>query len=467
MARQTSHGAKQALASQALGSPWGDETAVVDALLDWTRRRVVRSSDPKSTARPASELADAAGKTVTPSGIGAREAMRVFEDVLLPATRAMDDPMHLAYIAAAPSRTSMAFDCVVSAANVFGGHWETGAGAIHAENEALAWLVGLLGWPETAGGTFVSGGTTGNLSALATARETARHRLGGRPEGGWRLACTGEAHSSIKSVARLLDADVVEVPDDRGRMTGAALRDVLQAERDAGRTLFAVVATAGTTNGGIIDDLAGVADACAEFGAWMHVDGAYGGAGLAAPSVRDRYDGIERADSFIVDPHKWLFSTYDCCALIYREPRYARAAHTQHAGYLDEVDREQWNPSDLAVQLTRRTRGLPFWFGLATHGTDRYTEAVETTLATSRRVADYIRDSGHLRLLQEPDLSVLLFERTGWTEEQYSAWSRQNAADGVILCVPTRFEGRSVLRLAFVNPMTRADKVIPVLDTLV
>ena len=99
--------------------------------------------------------------------------------------------------------------------------------------------------------------------------------------------------------------------------------------------MFAIVATAGTTNAGVIDDLAGVAEVCAEFGVWMHVDGAYGGAGLAAPSVRDRYSGIEHADSFIVDPHKWLFAPFDCCALVYRDPNVARAAHTQHAEYLD------------------------------------------------------------------------------------------------------------------------------------
>ena len=99
--------------------------------------------------------------------------------------------------------------------------------------------------------------------------------------------------------------------------------------------MFAIVATAGTTNAGVIDDLAGVAEVCTEFDIWMHVDGAYGGAGLAAPSVRDRYRGIEHADSFIVDPHKWLFAPFDCCALVYRDPNVGRAAHTQHAEYLD------------------------------------------------------------------------------------------------------------------------------------
>src|SRR5690606_8844665 len=111
---------------------------------------------------------------------------------------------------------------------------------------------------------------------------------------------------------------------------------------------------------------------------------------------RHLFDGIERADSFIVDPHKWLFAPYDSCALVYREPELARAVHAQHAEYLDHVDRESWNPSEYALHLSRRVRGLPLWFSLAVHGTDKYRDAIERTLATSRRVADAIRASEHL-----------------------------------------------------------------------
>ncbi|MDP3209492.1 MAG: pyridoxal-dependent decarboxylase, partial [Rhodoglobus sp.] len=199
---------------------------------------------------------------------------------------------------------------------------------------------------------------------------------------------------------------------------------------------------------------------------WMHVDGAYGGAGLAAPSVRPLFSGIERADSFIVDPHKWLFAPYDCCALVYREPDLARAVHAQHASYLDHVDRESWNPSEFALHLSRRVRGLPLWFSLATHGTDKYRDAIEKCLATSRVVAEGIRASDYLELSREPELSVLIFERPGFSDADYAAWSRRAAADGVILCVPTRWRDRTVLRLAFVNPDTEANAVLAALDSL-
>ena len=442
---------------------WGDESEVVQLAIDWTTQRVVRHTDPLSTARSATELAAAAGKTVTRGGIGGAEALRIFDEVLEPATRSQDDPLNLAYIAAAPTRAAVAFDLVTSASNIFGGIWEAGAGAIFAENEALAWIVGLLDWPATAGGCFVAGGTAGNLSALMTARDTARTRRGARPQGGWKLACTSNAHSSINVAARALDVEIVDVPiDERGHLTGPALRSVLEANPD----VFAVVASAGTTNEGLVDDLADIADVCADFGVWMHVDGAYGGAGLAAPSVRPLFTGIERADSFVVDPHKWLFAPYDCCALLYREPELARAVHTQHASYLDHIDREAWNPSELAVHLSRRARGLPFWFSLATHGTDRYRDAVELSLTTSRAVAEAIRASDHLALVREPELSVLLFERPGWSTEQYDDWSHRAAADGVILCVPTTWHDRTVLRLAFVNPDTDPERVVEVLETL-
>jgi glutamate/tyrosine decarboxylase-like PLP-dependent enzyme len=374
--------------------------------------------------------------------------------------------MNLAYIPSAPTRVAVAFDAATSAANIFGGVWETGAGAIFAENEALSWLISLLGWPATtAAGVFVAGGTMGNLSALHAARCWAREQraVKVRPAGGWKLACAESAHSSIFSAAEVLDTEVILVPvDDEGRLTGTALRAAL----DGVDGVFAVVASAGSTNEGIVDDLASIADVCGEHGIWLHVDGAYGGAALAAPSVRCLFDGVELADSFIVDPHKWLFAPFDCCALLYRDPEPARAAHSQAAGYLDEIDREAGNPSDLAIHLSRRARGLPFWFSLATHGTDRYVAALEQTLVTSRTVAEAIRASDHLDLVCEPELSVLLFERPGWDEHAYAVWSNALAKEGVILCVPTKWRGRMVLRLAFVNPDTQPAHVIEVLETL-
>ncbi len=452
---------------------WGEEEATVDAVLQWAAARVRHCADPHTTARPAAELDALTGATVTPSGIGPDRALKIFTDVLVPATRSHDDPMNLAYVPSAPTRSAAAFDLATSASNIFAGLWESGAGAIHAENQVIAWLAGLLGWPATAGGCFVAGGTIGNLSALVAARHAARAArvaagLPATPHGGWALACTPDAHSSVRAAAQVMDVDVVLVPGgDLGRLTGARLRPALDA---AGDRVFAVVATAGTTNAGLVDDLAGVAAACRRHSrphrVWLHVDGAYGGAALAAPSVRYLFAGIEAADSFIVDPHKWLFAPYDACVLAYRRPELAKAAHQQSASYLDHVDRAEWNPADLAVHLSRRPRGLPLWFSLAVHGTDRYAAAVERCLATARAVADGIRERAYLRLVVAPELSVLLFERDGWDDDDYVHWSHEQAVAGRMLCVPTRWDGDPVLRLVFVNPDTDPTAVCAVLDTL-
>lgn len=441
---------------------WGDESEAIRLAMEWSQARVVRPADPKTTARPASELAAALEGAIRPGGIGAHEAIRIFAEVLEPATRAQDDPLNLAYIPAAPTGAAVAFDAVVSSANIFGGLWESGAGAIAAENQVLAWLASLLGWDAArAGGAFVSGGTLGNLSALVTARQRAKERHG-RPERGWQVACSAGAHSSIDAAARVMDVEVLRVPEDEaGHLTAEALRDTVG---DPAR-LFAVVASAGTTNAGVIDDLQGLSEVCRESGVWLHVDGAYGGAGIVSPRLRPKYAGVELADSFIVDPHKWLFATYDCCALIYADGAAARAAHTQSASYLDAIDREQVNPSDYAIHLSRRVRGLPLWFSLATHGTDRYAAAIDRTVGTANAIADWIDAAPHLTLVRAPELGVLLFERNGWDATRYAAWSDALAKLGVILCVPTKYRGRTLLRLAVVNPATEASDVIDVLAT--
>lgn len=443
------------------GGIWPPQPGMVEAILRWAAQRITNPSDPVPGAKPPDELAAATGPTVIPEGIGWERALTIFTDVLVPATRAQDHPMNLAYVPAAPTEAALAFDLAVSAAEIFGGLWEAGAGAIHAENQALRWICDLLGWGPESGGCFVAGGTAGNLSALVAARHRARSR--GLPTG--RIAATEDAHSSVRSAATVLDVGITVVPEDeRSRLTGAELEKVLDRSGD---DTFAVVASAGTTNAGIVDDLRGVAEVCAERGIWLHVDGAYGGAALAAPPARHLFDGIELADSFTVDPHKWLFAPYDCCALVYREAHEAGKAHTQRASYLDGVDHQAWNPADYAVHLTRRARGLPFWFSLATYGTDRYAMAVQRCLDTAREIAARIAGTPGLSLVLEPELSVVLFERDGWGIDEYRAWSGRMARAGVILCLPTQWRGRPVLRLCIVNPETRADVVMEALATLV
>jgi L-2,4-diaminobutyrate decarboxylase len=425
--------------------------ALADHCLD---RLAMRA--PLDTSLTPEQLDAVAGATVNPKGLGF-DAVALWTDVLAPACLSVDHPRYLSFIPNAPTKAAAAFDMLVGASSVYGGSWLEGSGAVFAENQALRWLADLAGMPPEAGGAFVQGGTVGNLSALVAAREQAKLRRDAPPTR-WAVCVTTETHSSVKhALAVVMDVDVIQIAEDeRGRMTGAALRRVIDAmspeQRDG---VFAVVTTAGSTNLGVVDDIAGCGEVAREHGWWLHVDGAYGGAGLAAPSVRSLYDGIEHADSFIVDPHKWLFAPYDCCALIYRDPAAGRRAHTQQAGYLDPVTVEgDWNPSDYAIQLTRRARGLPFWFSLAVNGTDAYTDAVEHTLDVTRAGAELIRGAAHLNLLVEPELSVLVFERIGWDAGDYARWSAELMAAQVAFVTPTTHRGQICTRFAIINPET-------------
>jgi glutamate/tyrosine decarboxylase-like PLP-dependent enzyme len=446
-----------------------DTEALGEAILKYAEERMRMHPVPLDGPKTLEELQAVAGNTITPEGMGGLAALKLFSSELALACLSNDHPRYLSFIPCAPTEAAAMFDLVVGASGIYAGSWLEGAGAVYAENVALRWIADLAGLPAEAGGAFVPGGTIGNLSALVTARSAARARhtesgsAGPRPT---KVAAQLEAHSSIRTACEVMDVEFVGVPnDDHQRLSGDNLRAVLEAEGP--ETFFAVVATAGTTNFGIVDDLESVAQVCAEYGIWFHVDGAYGGAGLAAPTVRHLYAGIELADSFIVDPHKWLFAPFDCCALLYREPALARAAHTQKASYLDVLtDGPEWNPTDYSIGLTRRARGLPLWFSLATHGTKAYTEAIERTLTVTRFAEAEIARRPYLEALREADLSVLVFRRLGWETEDYHAWSAEMMREEFAFVVPTSHDDETVARFAIVNPTTDEDDIAAILDTM-
>jgi aromatic-L-amino-acid/L-tryptophan decarboxylase len=396
------------------------------------------------------------------------QVLGVYTSCLAPAVISADSPRFLGFIPAAPTKAALLFDMLISCASIQGISWLEAAGAIHAENQVLRLIADRAGLPAGAGGCFVSGGSAANLSALVVAREMAKRKAGPDAAGRrWRVAVSTDAHSSVASTLRMLEMDPLTVHTDDHRLTGAALRAAIEADGDPS-SIAAVVATSGTTNAGIVDDLAGVAAVCRELGAWFHVDGAYGGAGLFAPSVRRAYDGIENADSFIVDPHKWLFAPFDCAALLYRDPALARSVHTQDASYLDVIhdDPAEWNPTDYAYHLTRRARGLPLWFSLAVYGVQAYTDAIEASISLARRAAAEIADRDYLELIREPELGVVLFRRKGWTPAQYTEWADRLLHDQVAFMPPSAWEGETVARFAFLHPHTTIGLVREILERM-
>lgn len=434
--------------------------------------RIAKTNPEFGKPKKEEELRAIVGETITPEGIGGENAFNLFKDVLIKATVPIDHPRHLAFVPAAPTRAAIMFDLVTSASSIHGAYWMEGAGGIFAENEAMKWLVSLTGLPDKAFGVFTSGGTAANLSAMVAARENWRKDIQNLNQKGLIITSIG-AHSSIKAMAKVIDVDVFLVPTEDLMSRHDLEKAINSLDTIDRKRLFSVVATGGTTNAGIIDDLSGIADICEKESLWFHVDAAYGGGALAADSVRHLFKGIEKADSITIDPHKWLFSPYDCGAIIYKNPELAKEAHSQEGSYLDIFKDEGahgFNPSDYQIQLTRRVRGLPLWFSLAMHGTDLYKSAVERGIALANLAGEIITKNPIVELVREPSLSCVLFRRKGWSPNDYRDWTYKNHKEGFALVTPTKWKVgntfETVSRFCFINPDTTEEDINAILKTM-
>lgn len=448
---------------------------LVDMSMDvmkYTIDRLTATKTKIGKPKTAKALKSLVGDTITPNGIGGENAFKLWKDHLSKATVAIDHPRHLAFVPASPTRAAILFDLVTSASSIHGAYWMEGAGGIFCENEAMSWIVSLTGLPDGAFGVFTSGGSAANLSAVVTARSHWRENSSQAYQKGL-IITSREAHSSIAAMAKVIDVDVVFVETEDKLLRLALQKTIDSLSEQQRQRLFAVVATGGTTNAGIIDDLDGIAKVCKKENLWFHVDAAYGGGALAADSVRHLFRGIEHADSITIDPHKWLFSPYDCGAIIYKNPKIAKKAHAQEGSYLDifKDDRSQgFNPSDYQIQLTRRVRGLPLWFSLAMHGTKRYKQAVERGLELAQTAGRLIKKASHLELVREPSLSCVLFRRLGWIAEDYKNWTYTNHNKGIALVTPTKWKTeaiyKTVSRFCFINPDTTENDIKMILDSM-
>ncbi len=449
------------------------DMSLVEMTLDvmkYTIDRISNITPELGSPKKEEELLKMVGETITDEGIGGEKAFKLFRDVLVKATVPIDHPRHLAFVPAAPTRAAIMFDLVTSASSIHGAYWMEGAGGIFCENQAMKWLVSISGLPEGSFGVFTSGGTVANLSAMVAAREEWRSRstdnIGIK---GLVLASQG-AHSSVEAMAKVMDADLLKIDSQGDFLTGEELRAGIEElqEKDQKR-LFAVVATGGTTNAGIIDDLEGIANICEKEQVWLHVDCAYGGGALAARSVRHLFNGIEKADSITIDPHKWLFSPYDCGAVLYKNMELAKNAHSQKGAYLEifkDEGAQGFNPADYQIQLTRRIRGMPLWFSLAMHGTEKYRSAIERGITLAKIAAAKIEERAYLEMVRPESLSVVLFRRKGWTPEQYRDWTYKNHREGIALVTPTTWKNETISRFCFINPDTTEEDIDLILDTL-
>ena len=442
-----------------------------EAVYDYCRERLSLDPIPLDFGSYERDALDTMQTMVTDDGMASDRVLAFFKEHLAKAVISIDTPRFLAFIPNAPTKASTLFDMIVAASGLNDTSWLEAAGAVVAENQALTFLAERCGMPVGSGGAFVSGGSLGNLSGLTVGRDLGRSRRPDLAPHTLRFAISADAHSSVGQSLHILGIEPLLVPTDDHRFTLDNLRAALAADPHP-ETVIGVVATCGTTNAGIIDDLEGLGSYAREHQLWFHVDGAYGGAAMFAPSQGNAVAGLRHADSFIVDPHKWLFAPLDCAALLYRDPRLARQVHTQQAGYLDilhahdDDQHVEWNPSDYAIHLSRRARGLPFWFSLVTNGVRAYETAVEAGIELAEHTARRIADLDHLELVREPGLSIVLFRRPGWTEADYNAWSEDLLRRQIAFVTPTKWEGETIARLSFLHPDTSHELVEQILDSL-
>lgn len=441
-----------------------------DAVFDYCRDRLSMDPVPLDFGGLLPIPKEAMDGLIRPEGRPSEEVFDLFKNTLAPAVVSIDSPGFLAFIPNAPTKNSLLFDMVVACSGLNGTSWLESSGVVVAENQALAFLADVAGLPESAGGAFVSGGSLGNLSSLTVGRDVGRTK---RPEldpRSVRFAVSGDAHSSVGKALHVLDVESLVVATNDHRFTREALEAAL-ANDPHPENVIGVVATAGTTNAGIVDDLEGLGTYARQNDLWFHVDGAYGGAALLSPTHRHLLSGVRHADSFIVDPHKWLFAPLDCCALLYRHPTTARKVLAQQASYLDVLhesadEHYEWNPSDFALHLSRRARGLPFWFSLATNGSAAYESAVQRAIDLAQRTQELIMASEHLEMVRPSSLSIVLFRRKGWGPERYLEWSHELLRSQVAFVTPTKWEGETVGRMAFLHPNSTEQMVREIIASL-
>jgi aromatic-L-amino-acid decarboxylase len=454
-----------------MGHPMFDyDPELTNAVFDYCRERL--SLDPvpldygSQMAIPMKEL-DA---LITTEGREPEEVLEFFKSTLAPAVVSIDSPGFLAFIPNAPTKNSLLFDMVVACSGLNGTSWLESSGVVVAENQALGYIADVAGMPTGTGGAFVAGGSIGNLSSLTVGRDVGRAKNAHLDPHELRFAISSDAHSSIGKALHVLDVKTLVVETDDHRFTRSALEAALAIDPHP-ETVIGIVATAGTTNAGIIDDLEGLGTFARERDLWYHIDGAYGGAAIFSESHHELLSGIRHADSFIVDPHKWLFAPLDCCALLYRNPTVARKVLAQQASYLDVLhegndENYEWNPSDFGIHLSRRARGLPFWFSLVTNGTAAYQSAVQCAIDLAQRTERLIEASDDLEMVRPSGLSIVLFRRKGWDAERYNEWSQTLLSRQIAFVTPTKWEGETVARMAFLHPNTTDEMVAEILASM-
>jgi aromatic-L-amino-acid decarboxylase len=389
--------------------------------------------------------------------------------IVVPATTHWQHPSFFAYFPANTSGPSVLGDLACAGLGVQGMLWSTGPACTELETVMLDWLVHLLGLPERFRSNGVIQDSASSASLVATLAALHRASSGRWRESGvdqkYTVYTSTEGHSSIEKAARIAGLGstalrVIDV-DDELAMRPAALREAVETDRAAGRVPALVVATIGTTSTTAIDPLPAIGEICREYGVWLHVDAAYAGSAAVCPELRHTHAGVELADSYCFDPHKWLLTGFDCDAFWVADrdalvqaltvlPEYLRNAATATGAVIDYRD---WQ-----VPLGRRFRALKLWFVLRWYGAEGLRAHVRSAVALADRFADWVEADDRFELVAPHPFGLVCFRLKASDELNQRLLARLNAS-GALYLTHTRVRGRHALRLAIGSPHTHARHV--------
>jgi aromatic-L-amino-acid decarboxylase len=403
--------------------------------------------------------------------------------VLVPGLTHWNHPGFMAYFGISGSPPGILGETIAAALNVNAMLWRTSPAATELEQVTVRWLAELTGLPTGWFGQITDGASSSTLYALAAAREAAGLDIRTRGMAGradlppLRVYASAEAHSSIEKACIVLGfgrEGLVKVETDADyRMRPDALREAVAADVRSGRRPVAVVATVGTTSSTSIDPVAAAADVCAEHGMWLHVDAAYGGSAAVVPAMRHVLDGCERADSLLVNPHKWLLTPMDCSVLYTSRPDDLRAAFSVIPEYLRTDDQDAVNLMDYGVALGRRFRSLKLWMVLRAYGADGLAAIIAGHVELAHRLEAAIRAEPGWELLAPVPFSTVCFRHSpGGAGDEADLRRRNEAivervnATGRVFISHTELGGRYALRVAIGNLATSAEHVDRAWDLL-
>jgi glutamate/tyrosine decarboxylase-like PLP-dependent enzyme len=406
---------------------------------------------PPVTVGDAAELRAALGGPPPEAPGDPDEALDLLLDHALRFVQHGDHPRFFARIGSPSNFASVLADTAASGLNVFAASWTGGSGPATVELVVLDWLRELCGMPDGTEGVLVSGGSVGTLVALAAARTA---RFGDRAPEDAVAYVSSEGHVSIPRALRVLgfgpgQLRTIEAGPDC-RLDPEAVRAAVARDRAP----FCLVATAGTTSTGAADPLPELAAVCREHGLWLHVDGAYG----APAALCGAIEGLEHADSLVLDPHKWLFQPYEAGCVLVREPGLLERTFGLDAAVLRDTVGGEVDFRDRSVQLSRTSRALKLWLSLRIFGVAAFREAIARGIALAEHAESVLRTRPGWEVVSPAQLAIVCFRRDG-DDARQTAIAAAMIADGYAAPSTTEVGGRVALRLCTMNPRTTFEEI--------